>query len=90
MPTASQGPGFAGLVVAGGLIPELPVLAKDAALLALARHAAPLVDQSALLIQERLRTREALGPTGFGGGAAIPHARLPGLARCAALVARLP
>lgn len=94
MPTTLQGagpgPGFAGLVVSGGLIPALPVLAKDAALLALARHAAPLVNQSALLIQERLRTREALGPTGFGGGAAIPHARLPGLARCSALVARLP
>jgi nitrogen PTS system EIIA component len=57
MPTASQGSGFAGLVVAGGLIPELPALAKDAALLALARHAATLVDQSALLIHERLRTR---------------------------------
>jgi nitrogen PTS system EIIA component len=90
MPTGSQSTGFAGLVAADGLIPELPVLAKDAALLALARHAAPLVGQSALLIHERLRTREALGPTGFGGGAAIPHARLHGLASCAALVARLP
>lgn len=90
MTSASQGPGFAGLVMAGGLIPELPVLAKDAALLALARHAALLVGQSAMLIHERLRTREALGPTGFGGGAAIPHARLPGLASCAAVVARLP
>jgi PTS system nitrogen regulatory IIA component len=72
------------------MIPELPVLAKDAALLALARHAAALAGQSALLIHERLRTREALGPTGFGGGAAIPHARLPGLPACMALVARLP
>ena len=90
MPTTGLGPGFAGLVVAGGLIPELPALAKDAALLALARHAAALEGQSALLIYERLRTREALGATGFGGGAAIPHARLPGLSACSAVVARLP
>ena len=90
MPTASLVPGFAGLVVAGGLIPDMPALAKDAALLALSRHAAALVGQSAVLIHERLRTREALGPTGFGGGAAIPHARLSGLSSCVALVARLP
>lgn len=85
-----QAPGFAGLVPAGGVIPELPVLAKDAALLALAHRAAALVGHSALLIHERLCTREALGPTGFGGGVAIPHARLAGLPGCVALVARLP
>ncbi len=82
--------GFAGLVATGGVFPELPALSKDAALLTLARHAADLVGQSALLIHERLRTREALGPTGFGGGVAIPHARLAGLSDCVALVARLP
>lgn len=90
MPATSLGPGFAGLVMDGGVIPALPALAKDAALLALARHAADRLGQSALAIHERLRTREALGSTGFGGGAAIPHARLPGLPACAALVARLP
>lgn len=72
------------------MIAELPVFSKDAALTALARAAAPLVGISQLLIHERLRTREALGPTGFGKGVAIPHARLGGLAACAALVARLP
>lgn len=82
-------PGFAGLVVAGGLIPKLRALTRDAALLALARHAAALMDQSATVIHELLRTREALGPTGFGGGAAIPHARLPGLRSSAVVVARL-
>lgn len=90
MPTGLQGAGFTGLLVPDGVIPELPALSKDAALLALSRHAAALMGQSAMVIQEALRTREALGPTGFGGGAAIPHARLAGLLACAALVARLP
>ncbi|AXJ95262.1 MULTISPECIES: PTS sugar transporter subunit IIA [unclassified Sphingomonas] len=30
-------------------------------------------------VAERLAAREKLGSTGFGGGVAIPHARLPGL-----------
>lgn len=90
MPATSQGPGFAGLVVEGGVIPALPALSKDAALLALAHLAGDATGQSAMLVHERLRTREALGATGFGGGAAIPHARLPGLAACMAIVARLP
>lgn len=29
----------------------------------------------------KLQEREALGPTGVGGGVALPHARLPGLDR---------
>jgi hypothetical protein len=36
MNAVSQAPGFAGLVPTGGVIPELPVLSKDAALLTLA------------------------------------------------------
>ena len=32
-------------------------------------------------VAERLGTREKLGSTGFGGGVAIPHAKLPGLPR---------
>ena len=32
-------------------------------------------------VAEALATRERLGPTGFGGGTAIPHARLPSLTR---------
>lgn len=85
-----QAGGFAGLVSADGVIPALPVLAKDAAMLALARHAAALVGQSAMLILDRLRIREALGPTGFGGGVAIPHVRLADLPACLVVVAKLP
>jgi PTS system nitrogen regulatory IIA component len=36
-----------------------------------------------------LQQREALGPTGMGGGVAIPHARLPGLDRVVGYFARL-
>lgn len=86
----NSGAGFADLLLQNGVIPVLPALAKDAALKALAREAGARLDMPWLHIHERLRTREALGPTAFGGGAAIPHARLPGLDSCVALVAHLP
>ena len=41
------------------------------------------------LIAESINERERLGSTGFGGGVAIPHGKLPGLDRVYALVARL-
>lgn len=41
------------------------------------------------LVAAQLADRERLGSTGFGGGVAIPHARIPGLERIAVLVARL-
>lgn len=86
----NSGAGFADLLLQDGAIPVLPAFAKDAALKALAREAGTRLAMPWLLVYERLRTREALGATGFGGGVAIPHARLPGLASCVALVARLP
>lgn len=36
-----------------------------------------------------LAEREKLGSTGFGGGVAIPHARIPEISRIVVLVARL-
>lgn len=87
---SNSGGGFADILLENGAIPVLPALAKDAALKALAREAGARLDMPWLFIHERLRTREALGTTGFGAGAAIPHARLPGLDACVALVARLP
>lgn len=38
---------------------------------------------------ERLTERERLGSTGFGGGIAIPHAKLPGLTQVRGVVVRL-
>ena len=40
-------------------------------------------------IAEALAEREKLGSTGFGGGVAIPHAKLPGVDQVTAVFARL-
>ncbi|KQT35067.1 PTS lactose transporter subunit IIC [Sphingomonas sp. Leaf412] len=52
-----------------------------------AAAAGPGVD--ARTIGDLLTAREKLGSTGFGGGIALPHARVPGLTRIVGLVARL-
>jgi PTS system nitrogen regulatory IIA component len=88
------GTGFADLLVADGVMIDLAVAGKDALLRALCTAAADALDLPPSLVLERVRTREALGSTGFGSqgtgvGAAIPHARIEGLARCAVLLARL-
>lgn len=50
---------------------------------------ANLLDVPQSRILERLIERERLGSTGFGGGGALPHARLPGLRRPAAVLITL-
>jgi PTS system nitrogen regulatory IIA component len=45
----------------------------------LAAAAAPVVGMAPRAIADRLAERERLGSTGFGGGVAIPHAKLEGL-----------
>lgn len=90
MPNSAMSAGFAGLLLPDGVIAELPAFGRDAVLRALALAASDRLGASALLVHDRLRAREALGSTAFGGGAAIPHARLDGLAQCAAMLARLP
>lgn len=52
--------------------------------------AARAYDLDAKLVAERLAAREKLGSTGFGGGIAIPHAKIDGLKKVMAVVARLP
>jgi len=51
--------------------------------------AAEIVDADAKMISERLGAREKLGSTGFGGGVAIPHAKLDGLAQVTGVFVRL-
>lgn len=46
-------------------------------------------DVDADTVAEYLEEREKLGSTGFGRGAAIPHARVPGIARPIAALIRL-
>lgn len=54
---------------------------------ALAAAGAPGLD--ARVVTDALAAREKLGSTGFGAGIALPHARIPGLSRIVAMVARL-
>lgn len=53
---------------------------------ALAGAALPLDPR---VVAEALAAREKAGSTGFGGGVAVPHARIDGLSRIVAIVVRL-
>jgi len=70
---------------------DLQADSKHAALEAMVRFA---IDAKVLprtrrdQVIEALAEREARGTTALGGGVAIPHAKIPGLQRVAALVAR--
>ncbi len=66
-----------------------PAASKDELLEKLAARAATLLNVPAGVIHGAIEQREALGSTGMGGGIAIPHARLPALARPFGLVLRL-
>ncbi len=62
---------------------------KKAAFQHIAAIAAEIVDADPRLIADRLAAREKLGSTGFGGGVAIPHAKLEGLAQVTGVFVRL-
>jgi PTS system nitrogen regulatory IIA component len=81
--------GFADLTEAGGILLGLDVAGKDDLLVALTGRAGEISGLPATRILERVREREALGTTGFGQGAAIPHARMAGLDRVLTVVAQL-
>lgn len=76
------------------LLPELVLVNVVAASKKVLFHQAAAAAAPVLAIEEAavarlLAAREKLGSTGFGGGIAIPHARVPGLPRIAGLVMRL-
>jgi nitrogen PTS system EIIA component len=81
--------GFSSIVSDASILLGLKVASKDALMVALASAAAEETGVPATTIVERVREREALGSTGFGLGAAIPHARIAGLSAVTAVVARL-
>ncbi len=68
---------------------DLRARAKPALLAELAQRAAASLGLAPGPIAAALAAREALGTTGFGGGLAIPHARLSGLAAPSGFLARL-
>ena len=82
--------GFADLVDINGIAFDCAVASKQDLLATMAAMAGAALDIPATLVLERVRQREALGTTGFGQGAAIPHARIEGSTRVMAVVARLP
>jgi PTS system nitrogen regulatory IIA component len=55
----------------------------------LAAAMAPLAGAEERAIVDAVMERERLGSTGFGGGVAIPHGKLPGLPRVMGLLATL-
>lgn len=75
------------------LLPEavetVRVDAKAAIIGRLAERFGGVYGLDSSLVLERLEEREKLGSTGFGRGVAIPHARVPGLARPVAVFMRL-
>lgn len=62
---------------------------KQAILEQLANRFAQVYGLDPVLVLERIEEREKLGSTGFGRGVAIPHARIPELARPVAAFFRL-
>jgi PTS system nitrogen regulatory IIA component len=63
--------------------------AKKALLAELAAKAAQFYKLDERRLFDRLLERERLGSTGIGGGIAIPHGRMPNLAKPVGLFARL-
>lgn len=68
---------------------DVVAASKAGALAAAGRLMAGLTGLSARAITRALARREALGSTGFGGGLAVPHGRLPGLGAIAGGILRL-
>jgi nitrogen PTS system EIIA component len=77
------------VVALDAIIPALKVNGKKQALQELAARAAQISGLSEKTIFETLMQREKLGSTGVGNGVAIPHGKLPKLAKLFGLFARL-
>lgn len=63
----------------GAVVADLMAADKNALISSLAALAATGYGIAAADAQESLIERERLGPTGFGGGTAIPHCKVDGL-----------
>ena len=71
------------------VVPALKANSKKQAIQELATRAAVLTGQNGRVIADTLLQREKLGSTGIGQGVAIPHAKLPKLAKLFGIFARL-
>ena len=77
------------LLALRGVISQLRTPSKKQALGELAKRAASVSGTEERAIYDLVMERERLGTTGIGMGTAIPHARVPGLARLYGVFARL-
>jgi PTS system nitrogen regulatory IIA component len=80
---------FSDLLRPEAVMTGLAVASKKAVFQQLAATAATVAGADAGLVFDRLTAREKLGSTGFGGGVALPHAKLPGLDVPIGIFARL-
>jgi PTS system nitrogen regulatory IIA component len=77
------------LLALRGVISQLRTPSKKQALAELAKRAASVSGAEERAVYDLVMERERLGTTGIGMGTAIPHARVPGLARLYGVFARL-
>ena len=77
------------LILPGGVLYDVAAANKPGVLKLLSDHAAGLTGHDPNAVFELISERERLGTTGFGGGTAIPHAKLAPLPRVVAVVAKL-
>lgn len=77
------------LLTPADVVAALAVPNKKSLFVQLARLAAKNRSLSTTEVIEKLLERERLGSTGFGGGVAIPHGKIPGLERVIGVFARL-
>ena len=80
---------FSDLLHPESVLTGLPAATKKMLFAQFAGVAATVAGLDPRLVAERLAARETLGSTGFGGGVAIPHAKLPGLTSVTGIFARL-
>ncbi|AMK16401.1 PTS system nitrogen regulatory IIA component [Sphingobium sp. MI1205] len=80
---------FNDIVAPGALATGLSVNGKKPLFQKIAQLAAAAYRLDADVVSEALFERERLGSTGFGGGVAIPHAKIPGLERMSGVVVLL-
>ncbi len=73
----------------GAMVAALLVSGKKPLFQALGAVAERIYDIDQLKVIERLAERERLGSTGFGGGVAIPHGKIDGIAGVVAVFAQL-